>query len=92
MNLEEEMQAEIDNANNFYLEDMEMLLVPFDHAVKIAKQYAEEMCKKQNAINMEICLSYIELTILDKERAMGVNGRTKVLGDILNAPLATEKK
>lgn len=91
MNLEKEMYNQkgvVPNSESETLLDT----IFVSNAIRVAKQYAKEMCKRQNAINMEICLSYIELTILDKERAMGVNERTKVLGDILNAPLATEKK
>ena len=52
------------------------------------EEYAEEMCKKQRGACLEICLTYIENCKVYPE----LEERTKFLGDILNAPLATEAK
>ena len=78
MNLEKEMRKAETKEYNTYTEKYDSGTGDIDivEAISIAKQYAEDMCKKQR----KIC-AYESLTM---------SSSTEI--NILNAPLATESK
>lgn len=92
MDLENRMYVETDSAHNLRLEDVTSIrngkfaepCLRLSDAVRIAKEYAEEMCKGQKILDKTEYLKWI--TRPDSE------GEKTVVDYISASPLATDKE